>query len=74
MKNNKVSDVKINLADRIPITQNKYIKISDEEYGDSEFNAETGLLKWELDLKSGENQKVEFSYSVKYPKDKHVNL
>lgn len=74
VKNNKVSDVKINLADRIPITQNKYIKISDEEYGDSEFNVETGLLKWELDLKSGENQKVEFSYSVKYPKNKHVNL
>ncbi len=74
IKNNKVSAVTINLADRIPITQNKYIKVSDEDYGDSEFNSETGLLKWELYLKSGENRKVEFSYSVKYPKNKHVNL
>ncbi|EDP70799.1 hypothetical protein FBALC1_08568 [Flavobacteriales bacterium ALC-1] len=74
IKNNKQSDIKLTLLDRIPITQNKAIKLDDIETGTSEYDKDKGLLKWILSLKSGEAEKVKHSYAVKYPKGKRVNL
>lgn len=74
VKNNKQANIQLTLIDRIPITQNKSIKLDDIETGTSEYDKEKGLLKWIIDLASGEIKKVEHSYSVKYPKGKRVNL
>ena len=37
-------------------------------------NDETGILTWKLSIAAGESKKIRFSYTVKYPKDKTVNL
>ncbi|WP_296316557.1 mucoidy inhibitor MuiA family protein [Winogradskyella sp. UBA3174] len=74
IKNNKQSDIRLTLIDRIPITQNKAIKLDDIETGTSVYDKDKGLLTWTLNLKSGESDKVKHSYSVKYPKGKRVNL
>ncbi|MBO6881472.1 mucoidy inhibitor MuiA family protein [Winogradskyella sp.] len=74
VRNNKQANIQLTLIDRIPITQNKSIKLDDIETGTSDFDKEKGLLKWIIDLASGEIKKVEHSYSVKYPKGKRVNL
>ncbi len=37
-------------------------------------NTELDVLTWKLQLEPGETKKVRISYSVKYPKDKYVNL
>ncbi|WP_299123132.1 mucoidy inhibitor MuiA family protein [uncultured Winogradskyella sp.] len=74
IKNNKQSDIQLSLYDRIPKSQNRDIKIDDIETGTAVYDKEKGLLKWILNLKSGETDKVKYSYSVKYPKGKRVNL
>jgi hypothetical protein len=37
-------------------------------------NTDLGVLTWKLQLAPGEIKKIRVSYSVKYPKDKYVNL
>ncbi|WP_299113310.1 mucoidy inhibitor MuiA family protein [uncultured Winogradskyella sp.] len=74
VRNNKQSNIQLTLLDRIPITQNKSIKLDDIETGTSKYDKEKGILKWVISLESGETDKVEHSYSVKYPKGKRVNL
>ena len=74
IKNNKQSDIELSLYDRIPISQNKDIKLDDIETGSSEYDDEKGILKWILNLKPGETETVKHSYSVKFPKYKRVNL
>ncbi len=74
IKNNKQSDIELSLYDRIPISQNKDIKLDDIETGSSEYNDEKGILKWMLNLKPGETEIVKHSYSIKFPKYKRVNL
>ena len=74
IKNNKQSEIKLTLIDRIPITQNKAIKLDDIETGTSDYDKDKGILKWIINLKSGETNKAKHSYSIKYPKGKRVNL
>jgi len=74
IKNNKQSNIQLTLVDRIPKSQNKAIKLDDIKTGTSDYDKEKGLLKWILNLKSGETDKVKHSYSIKYPKGKRVNL
>ncbi|NRD23712.1 mucoidy inhibitor MuiA family protein [Winogradskyella litoriviva] len=74
IKNNKTSTIKLTLLDRIPKSQNRDIKIDDIETGNSNYNEEQGILKWELNLESGVIEKLKHSYSVKFPKGKRLNL
>ncbi|TXG39650.1 DUF4139 domain-containing protein [Seonamhaeicola maritimus] len=74
VKNNKSSTVNLILMDRIPVSQNKDIKIDDIDSGSSEYDTKKGILKWDLKLPSHTSEKFKLSYSVKYPKYKRVNL
>ncbi|WP_179018872.1 DUF4139 domain-containing protein [Winogradskyella forsetii] len=74
IKNNKQAAIQLTVLDRIPKSQNKAIKIDDIETGSSVYDEDKGILKWKINLKSGNTDKVEHSYSVKFPKDKRVNL
>ncbi|MFK7782912.1 mucoidy inhibitor MuiA family protein [Psychroserpens sp.] len=74
LKNNKASAIDLVLYDRIPISQNKEIKVDDVETGTSEYDNKKGLLKWTLSLPSNVKKTYEFSYALKYPKNKRINL
>ncbi|WP_179006277.1 DUF4139 domain-containing protein [Winogradskyella forsetii] len=74
IKNNKQAAIQLTVLDRIPKSQNKAIKIDDIETGSSVYDEDKGILKWKINLKSGDTDKVEHSYSVKFPKGKRVNL
>ncbi|TWO32952.1 mucoidy inhibitor MuiA family protein [Seonamhaeicola sediminis] len=74
VKNNKASTISLILMDRIPVSQNKDIKIDDIDSGTSEYDSKKGLLKWNLKLLSHTSENLKLSYSVKYPKYKRVNL
>ena len=74
VKNNKSANIDLVLMDRIPISQNKEIKIDDLETGTSKYDSKKGLLEWKINLSTKETKKYKFSYSVKYPKYKRVNL
>ncbi len=74
VKNNKTTSVKIKLLDRIPLSQNKEIKVDNIEFGDSSYNKKNGILSWDISLEKQQNQTKLFSYQIKHPKYKHISL
>jgi hypothetical protein len=74
VKNNKKDTVRMMLKDQYPIATNKEIEVELLDDGGALVNAEIGVLTWKLQLAPGEVKKLRFSYSVKYPNDKVLNL
>lgn len=74
VKNNKSSAIDLVLFDRIPISQNKAIKVDDIETGTSDYDDKKGILTWKINLPSNDKKTYEFSYTLKYPKYKQINL
>jgi len=74
IKNNKTSPVDVVIVDRIPVSQNKDIKVDDIDSGNSDYNSKKGILKWKTKINSGNSNTYKFSYTVKYPKFRKINL
>ena len=74
VKNNKKESVELILKDQYPLTTNKEIEVELLDDGKAEVNTDLGILNWKLNLNAGESKKIRFTYSVKYPKDKSLNL
>jgi len=74
VKNNKKERVDMILKDQFPVSTNKDIEVELLESNGAAVNNDLGVLTWKLDLAAGESKKFRISYSVKYPKDKVVNL
>jgi TonB-dependent SusC/RagA subfamily outer membrane receptor len=74
VKNNKKDEVNMLLKDQYPVSQNKEVEVELLESNGAAVNEEIGVLTWKLKLAPGEVKKVRISYSVKYPKDKTLNL
>ncbi|MEP5428633.1 MAG: mucoidy inhibitor MuiA family protein, partial [Flavobacteriaceae bacterium] len=74
VKNNKSLAVDLKLMDRIPISQNKEIKVDDIEPQTADYDKKTGLLTWNIKLDSKESKKESFSFQVKYPRGKYIFL
>ncbi|MEP6727461.1 MAG: DUF4139 domain-containing protein [Bacteroidota bacterium] len=74
VKNNKKEAIQMLLKDQYPLSTNKDIEVELLESKGASDNAELGVLTWKLQMAPGEVKKVRVSYSVKYPKDKYVNL
>ncbi|MEO5684781.1 MAG: mucoidy inhibitor MuiA family protein [Chitinophagaceae bacterium] len=74
VKNNKKEAIQMLLKDQYPLSTNKDIEVELLESPEASNNTELGVLTWKLQLAAGEVKKLRVSYSVKYPKDKYVNL
>ncbi|RYD83628.1 MAG: mucoidy inhibitor MuiA family protein [Sphingobacteriales bacterium] len=74
VKNNKKDAINFILKDQFPISTNKEIEVELLSDGGALNNKEIGVLTWKLQLAPGESKKLRFSYSVKYPKGKTLNL
>jgi len=74
VKNNKAEAINILLKDQIPVSTNKDIEVTAIDNGGAELDNNTGILNWKLSLAPGESKKVQFIYSIKYPKDKTLNI
>ena len=74
VKNNKSEPINIILKDQFPISTNKEIDVTLLEGKDGSVNNEIGVITWQLQVPAGKSEKRRISYSVKYPKDKVVNL
>ena len=73
VRNNNGYAIELDLMDQIPLSQNKEIVVDILESNGAKVDADYGSLLWKLNLKPGETKTVTFSYSVKYPKDKHIS-
>lgn len=74
IRNNKSSVVDVTLLDRIPISQNRDIKVESLSYGNASFDDKTGVVTWKVNLPANRSEKRNISYEVKYPRDKFINL
>ncbi|MGZ5190667.1 MAG: mucoidy inhibitor MuiA family protein [Flavisolibacter sp.] len=74
VKNNKKDTVRMLLKDQYPLSTNKEVEVELLESGNASINAELGVLSWKIELAPGEVKKIRFAYSVKYPKEKVLNL
>ncbi|MFO7659190.1 MAG: DUF4139 domain-containing protein [Bacteroidales bacterium] len=73
VKNNKNIPVEIEILDNIPMSKNKEIEVNLENEGGANYMKEYGRLLWRVNLKSAESKKINYSFSVKYPKDKTIS-
>jgi len=74
VRNNKKDKVSMLLKDQYPISSDKDIEEELLDSGGAVVNKDTGILTWKLELAPGESRKFRVSYSIKYPKDKYVNI
>lgn len=72
VRNSKKESVTITIEDQIPLSTDASIKVSSGELSNGNYNSETGLVNWKMELKSGEVKKVRVGYKVKYPKDRII--
>lgn len=72
IKNNKKSSEKITVEDQIPISKNEDIVVKLIEYSGAQVNAETGKLKWIVDVDGGKSVTKKLIYSVKYPGNQQI--
>ena len=74
VKNNKKDAINLDLRDQFPLTTNKDIEVELVDAGGASANNDTGILNWLVTIPAGESKKFRFTYSIKYPKDKVVNV
>ncbi len=73
-KNNRKSDVTIEILDQLPISQTDEIEVKAIELSGAEQNLSTGELKWKYTLKPGESKTIKLSYYIKYPENKQLEI
>lgn len=74
VRNKKKTPITIVIEDQLPLSTDKDIEVEKGETSDATYDETTGFLKWKLELKSAETKKLNFKYTVKYPKDKNVYI
>lgn len=74
VRNNKKEKSEVLLKDQYPVSTDKDIEVELLDNGGAAVNKDTGLLTWKVELAAGETKTFRISYSIKYPKDRAVNI
>ncbi len=74
VRNNKGNPVRITVNDQIPVSSNSGIEVDAVELSGGKHNSQTGMIRWDLEIKPQETRQIILTYSVKYPKDKTIIL
>lgn len=73
VRNTKNQTIDIEVEDQIPVVSGtNEIKVTLKDSDGAELDAPSGSLKWKLKLKPKEAKKLQFTYEIRYPKDKPV--
>lgn len=74
VRNNKQQPVSIIIEDQFPISTQKEIEVQDRKYEGAKLDDDTQRLTWQLSVEPKKENKLNFKYEVKYPKDKVLQL
>ncbi|MFT3845310.1 MAG: mucoidy inhibitor MuiA family protein [Lacibacter sp.] len=74
VRNNKNVPVNLVIEDQFPISTIKEIEVDDLKYEGAKLNDETKVFTWNNSIEPKQSKKMQFSYSVKYPKEKKLQL
>ena len=74
IKNNKRLPISILVQERLPISRNESIKIENKSFTNADYDEKKGFLDWEFKIQPGSTKTIEYSYTVKYPKNQRLYL
>ncbi|MDR2467050.1 MAG: mucoidy inhibitor MuiA family protein [Prevotellaceae bacterium] len=72
--NRKRQPIRIIVEDQLPVSTGKEIKIEALNISNAETDDDTGKLTWVFELKPAESRSMNVKYSVRYPKNKQLNI
>ena len=73
VRNTRKENINLVIQDQIPVSKDKDIVVEDRQYGNAAYDEKTGSLRWVLEVKPAELQKLQTGYTVKYPKGTTVS-
>lgn len=73
VRNNKSTNVKIEILDNLPVSGSSSITVSNMSYDGATLD-DKNIATWSLDLKPSETKNLKLSYTVTYPKTMSLNL
>lgn len=74
VRNTKQERIKLLVEDQIPVSQQSQIEVTLLDAKDAHRDPYSGKLEWNIELQPNESKTILFSFEVKYPKDKLVNV
>jgi uncharacterized protein (TIGR02231 family) len=74
LKNTNAKAIHLELIEQIPVATNEEIEVSLNETANAKYDKASGKLTWSLEAQPNEGLSKKFGFTVKYPKDRKVNL
>lgn len=74
IRNTRKEAVSIFVIDQVPVSNDKDIVVEDVDTDGANYDETTGAVQWTLKLAPNETVTKKLSYTVKYPKNKQINL
>lgn len=74
LRNNRKAAVSIRVQDQIPVSQEKDITVETTELSNAALDIPSGRLQWIKSLAPGETTQYRIAFTVKYPKNKTVQV
>lgn len=74
VRNNKAAPIHIIVEEQFPIATTKEMTVDKREYSGGSLNEETQVVTWTLVLSAGTDQKMDIKYTVRYPREKNLQL
>ena len=74
VKNNRNKSIKIEIIDQVPVSKSNKIKVNMKLGEGWSVDEETGILKWILEIPSGEKKSTNFEFEIKHPKKLNIEL
>ncbi len=74
MRNTRKEAVNIFVIDQVPVSNDKDIIVEDVDTDGANYDETTGAVQWTIKLAPNETVTKKLSYTVKYPKNKQINL
>jgi uncharacterized protein (TIGR02231 family) len=73
IRNTRKENISLTIQDQMPVSNDKDIVLEDLDYGGASTEENTGLMNWNVQMNPNETKKLEFGFTVKYPKGKTIN-
>lgn len=74
IQKNRRNKVPIIIEDQIPVSTTDQIEVTLEQARGGNYNEQTGIIRWELNLDMGKKKDISFRYKVRHPKGMTVYL
>lgn len=74
IRNNKQQPIHIIVEDQFPISTNKDVEVEKLSYDGGKLDDDRKTVSWNLNVDAKKETKLQMGYSVKYPKDKTLQL